>query len=855
MQILQTKISKGQSRSFLRQLLPNNWIFTLALLCLGGGLFMGGTYYGGYLNKTSQASTLADMARGLVGQNFKIISNYLSGLQADPVIFFIDMKNNDYQKLAYLREKTLATGAGPSREVRDEVVPGKISVNGIDERFPAEFSLTGQHPDHFGQPQKWSLRVKLKKKKLLSGMNRFTLLVPKTRARPPFSEWLNHRLEQYIGLISVQYEFVKVIFNGKNLGIYALEERFDKRLLERNERREGIIFKIDGGERQTINIYKQKKINENPVLAEQANYLETIWASFWAGDTPASALFDTDKLARFYAMSDLVNGHHTHFLGNEYFYLSPITRLLEPIGREWGSPYKAESDYRLFVENLSPKIFPDTPLEENTTLFHSNLFRDVEFTRKYFEYLQKFSATRFLDTFIESEKDSIEAARQIILSDNPFYGASSDYLFEKQDYIDTYIKHDFAENVRAYMSSANMPKQIMLKNEHHFPLLCHSLRSGDQNHTIESIISPNDTTTLTIPVEIGHENAHSSYVDCRVPGIDRSFVVKIFPWPKGDARAKTLYPVSEYAEHPSIDYDGTRLVINAGLLTLTENLVVTKEQSLTIKSGADIDLVNGAFILSYGPLTIDGTEAAPVRISSSDGTGRGVVVLNAADKNIIRHAVFSRLKPAEFPGWSVTAAVLFHETEVIIDHVLFDTNNSEDALNIVRSDFTIQNSTFNGNKSDAFDSDFSTGTIKNTRFIATGNDSIDTSGSHIDISDILIVGSGDKGISVGEASIMTGNNVTVRESGIAISSKDNSTFDFDNITLKDNALGFALFQKKPEYGPAQGMISNITMSGDGKDYLIETGSSLTIDDKLIAGEIDDVKILMYGNVYGRKTIR
>jgi hypothetical protein len=856
MRILQTKALKEQSGSLIQQISSGKGVLILVLLCLSGGLFMGGAYFGAYLVKTTQASTLADMARGLVKQKFKIVSSYLSGLRADPVILRIDMKNNDYQKLAYHREKTLAVrGSGISQEVKDDVVSGKISVNGIDEQLPAEFSLTGANADHFGQPQKWSLRVKLKKKKLLFGMSSFTLLVPRTRARPPFTEWLNHRLNQYIGLISVRYEFVKVIFNGKDLGVYALEERYDKRLLERNERREGIIVKINNSEKQTLKFYKQKKIAESSALSEQAAHLETIWASFFAGDIPTSALFDTDKLARYYAMTDLVNGQHTHFLGNSYFYLSPITRLLEPIGREWGSPYKGPQDYRLFVENFNAQISASTAVPANLTLFHGNLFRDVEFTRKYFEYLQEFSSGGFLNAFIMSEDESIEAAKKIILSDNPYNEASTDYLFDQVDYIAAYINSDFAEGIRAYISSNNSPNEITLNSKLNFPLLCNDLRIGEQSFSIESVIGPNKATSIRMPVALNREDSHSAYIDCRVPGTDRVFAVKIFPWSQAEAIAKNLYPVSDYADNAGIESDGARLIINAGLLTLTDNLVVRKDQSLTIKAGADIDLVNGAFILSYGPLTVEGTESAPVRISSSDNTGRGVVVLNADGQNIIRHAIFSGLKPAEFPGWSVSAAVLFHETDVIIDHVLFDTNNSEDALNIVRSDFAIQNSIFDGNKSDAFDSDFSKGTIKNTRFLATGNDSIDTSGSNVEISDILISGSGDKGISVGEASFMTGQNVTVRESGIAISSKDNSAFEFENISLENNVLGFALFQKKAEYGPAQGRIHNMTLSGDGKDYLIETGSSLTIDDQLMAGDIDDVKVLMYGNVYGRKTIR
>jgi len=252
---------------------------------------------------------------------------------------------------------------------------------------------------------------------------------------------------------------------------------------------------------------------------------------------------------------------------------------------------------------------------------------------------------------------------------------------------------------------------------------------------------------------------------------------------------------------------------------------------------------------------MEGTESAPIKVFSSDGSGRGVVVLNSSGRSHVSHAVFAGLKAAEFPGWSVSAAVLFYESPVTIENSSFYNNNSEDALNIIRSEFEITDCVFEGNRSDAFDSDFSHGTITGTRFLSTGNDAIDTSGSILKSSDIVISDAGDKGISIGEASTMDGRNITIRTSGIAVSSKDNSTFALNEIDLKENALAFALFQKKPEYGPTQGRVRELNIAGNDEDYLIEKGSSLEIDGRVITGNIDDVKSLLYGNVYGKITVR
>ena len=74
-------------------------------------------------------------------------------------------------------------------------------------------------------------------------MKSFALQHPRTRSY--VNEWLMHRFFGHIGLINLRYDFVSVDINGKGRNIYALEEGFDKRLIEYNGRKEGPIIKFD----------------------------------------------------------------------------------------------------------------------------------------------------------------------------------------------------------------------------------------------------------------------------------------------------------------------------------------------------------------------------------------------------------------------------------------------------------------------------------------------------------------------------------------------------------------------------------------------------------------------------------
>ena len=184
--------------------------------------------------------------------------------------------------------------------------------------------------------------------------------------------------------------------------------------------------------------------------------------------------------------------------------------------------------------------------------------------------------------------------------------------------------------------------------------------------------------------------------------------------------------------------------------------------------------------------------------------------------------------------WGLTGAVTFYESDVSIDHCAFINNICEDGLNIVRSEFNISGTTFENIYQDAFDSDFSNGTITDCIFKNTGNDGVDVSTSEVTVSDTQFYDIGDKGVSGGENSHLTVYNITIETANIGLASKDLSIIDGSNITVRNVTFGVALYQKKPEYGPATINIYNFVLSGSvSLDYLIQKGSALYIDGEYI----------------------
>ena len=135
-----------------------------------------------------------------------------------------------------------------------------------------------------------------------------------------------------------------------------------------------------------------------------------------------------------------------------------------------------------------------------------------------------------------------------------------------------------------------------------------------------------------------------------------------------------------------------------------------------------------------------------------------------------------------------------------------------------------------------------------------GNDAIDTSGSEVAIEEVLIRGAGDKGISAGEGSTLAASEMTIAGVEIAVASKDDSTVRLTSLVIQEVALGFAVYNKKPEYGP--GVVeANFSPRHRGgfPSYLLESASRLVYDGEEQSPNQENVVDDLYGVKYGKSS--
>jgi hypothetical protein len=257
--------------------------------------------WGAYLQKTKQTGILKMFLIRMSEFDFSFIPKHIEGRITKIENFFIDVKFENWEKIRYYREKALANGLITSE--MKQWVPANIRYN--NHTYNVDISITGVTTNHLIQPSKWSLSVKVKDQKTIMGLRKFALLIPWTRGY--LTDWIATDILKSQNVIGLRSNFVNVNINGKDGGLYYLEERFDKRLIENNQLSEGILFKLtDNG----LDVYGLKKIIKNEELSSQLIRLKRMIHGFLTGEISAERIFDLKKLATLYVVTDILNAKH-----------------------------------------------------------------------------------------------------------------------------------------------------------------------------------------------------------------------------------------------------------------------------------------------------------------------------------------------------------------------------------------------------------------------------------------------------------------------------------------------------------------------------------------------------------------
>ena len=267
----------------------------------------------------------------------------------------IDLPFEGYNKILAQREEALAQGVfiGSDRDFN------LAEIRYQDQVIPILMRLQQGTAEHLGEDDKWNFEVRTQNNTQLLDMQRFYLIDPAD------NNWLNEwaLLEnlRHENLLAVRYHFVRLILNGDDRGIYALQEGFGPELMTSQGRSEGVVVEFDpkplwetiayyqgdvqaaaadpftnlaaaGIQYFEVDTFRDADIAADPLLSAQKDRAITLLRGLQSGELGAAEVFDVNMVGRFLAILDLWGATEGVSLVNLRYYYNPESDLLEPIG-------------------------------------------------------------------------------------------------------------------------------------------------------------------------------------------------------------------------------------------------------------------------------------------------------------------------------------------------------------------------------------------------------------------------------------------------------------------------------------------------------------------------------------------
>ena len=827
------------------------------MLMIGAAFFLIFNY-GGHLYTSGQTIDYryyGQMLKDISNLDFEFVRNYTRGQLTDVDDIKIDLKFKHLMRIEYLkREANKSKIIDPA--FKEEEFPAKLTFNGLTQ--DVKIGLTGKMSrTHLGNPSKWSFEVKVRGDNTIAGIKRFGLLVPTVRGY--LTDWLSVEMMKERGLMGIRIDFVNVTINGKNQGLYYLEERFDKHLIENNRLREGIIFKLE----KEVIPYKEAKLMLDPHGQSQLLLLRKMWKDVLDGHLRPEYFFDMEKMAKLFAIADLINIGHPLNKENLRFYFNPVTGLVEPIAREFENI--AEND------PSGLKIFFEKPEPFSTHFWHSReavistIINNQEFRNHYLQELAIISQKEFLDDFFKNHEEKIQAIESKLYRAWPYYQKPDDALYRNQEYLRSIIFSSGNQAIAWLMERQDKRLKVYIDNQSDLPLVVTHLAWKDS-----IIITPEKP--VQIEPKAANESAPVSFVFFNLPaevmqgfspselrlcyhvlGLpmkEESSFVRImgdemmneFQWEETllTSNLEKFAFVKKAAED--------NFLIPAGKWVIDQDLIVPPGGRLKIEAGAEIDLIDHAKIISYSPVLALGTQQKPILVTSSDSTGQGLIVLGTAGRSILSYTHFGQLTSGEAFQRPGSSAVTFLRSPVDIVSCTFSNHLGSDAyLKLIKSDFAISESRFENITGSALACRSANGSIVTSIFSGIERDALFLQSAKVDVSGVEMRNIGRIGIHADDKSRSSTSDLHVRNAETAIASKDGSDLSIRNVLVAESKIGLDVFEEEMEYGPAMISANKIDFVETDVPYRQTVESTLIIDGANQGAHSDSGQIL-YGKL-------
>ncbi len=777
-----------------------------------------------------------------------VSSNYISSFNAHPEKLYLDIKAPDFQKIS--RDRKIALKRGVIINEPGSFVPATITYQG--EEIKCKIRLKGHMTDHISGDQ-WSFRVKVEDKGSVKGMKLFSIQHPGTRGY--IHEWIYHALMKQEGIIALRYSFIEVYINGKSNGIYAIEENFDKELLENNGRlagplvrfnpdlywvnrynemlREKPVEEFSSFQSARLEAYRENKFISDP--ENKNNFLKAIalMDGFREGRFTVPQVFDIPKLARFHSIIDLLGGYHSLDWSDVKYYFNPVTLKFEPVAYE---------SFAVFPTNTISGLYRFRKLEPGKAVedLHVTIFSDPAFYAEYIRALTRISQTEYLDAFFATHQNELKKNLAILNKAFPYKKFEKTMYYRNQFMIRKILNAPQGVNAYYQGDTAGV-STFRVGNLEALPYELIGVKRDSSVYLDSTIILPSKQLneavkyyTFSLPSARLKGNT-PMYVLYRIPGSKEIKETEILSYMKADAdeieAGLETMSKGNYEKFTMIREENDRLYFIPGTHTINEKIIIPKGRKLVLNEGVKLVFEKNGSLLSYSPLYFIGGHETTSDIVCNTESGSVISVVNQKELSVFMNIRFKTTSQKDVTG---KAGVLYlHGTSMAVVSCIFDGTKFEDAVTAYDSRLNVSKSLFNGLPNDAFDLNNSYATIVRCSFEKCNENAVDLVASTASLFDLTIDQNKGKAINVKQRSQLYVTNCTITNTEVAVAFENSSFGTINGLTVKNARVGITAFENNKGYGLPKITVTGFHSEDIENPYIIEEGAEAMINGKII----------------------
>ena len=548
-----------------------------------------------------------------------------------------------------------------------------------NQKYKGQIRLKGDRKMHFEKKKHSSYNVYLDNGNFIMGMNRFAIQKPGTRNY--IHEWIFHEMIGDLGLIKSNYVFFDLYVNGENQGLYTLEEKMSKELIERNKKRNGPIFSshqefFTDADDYIYQIYNEKFWSrpENISISKIANKK---LKAFIKGEATVEETFDIDKMAAFFAVMDATYSLHAIFWNSKLYY-NPITGLFEPIARD---AHRNLPNYHSFNKNYYDRIILDSFIRPETRAELGGYLQipegrlwwikkfflkkdgrmNVNFTNSYLDHLKKISSESYLKKFFDLRSDQIKKINSHIYSDYFFYASTREYgsglyyykkddLFHRakviRDRINSFNKKiNFSQiDTNTFKFNITDEKQIMGLTGGKPSINSLRLKSLNCDFRVNNKFNYNKKIDIDKQMNFFYETIikvnkiPKKNIDCKEAIIEDNITGKIYFVKKDKINSpqdfKEFHNKKEEKFKTFFDVENNILKLKNDITIINQKIFIPKNYQVILKPNQELILINNAFIISESPWICIGKEDNSVIIrGEKNNFGGGILIKDTKQKS------------------------------------------------------------------------------------------------------------------------------------------------------------------------------------------------------------------------------